>query len=208
MKTVLVVEDQNLMRHMVNMAVEDEYSGATVHGVGTLDMALKSIAELPYELIILDPGLPGVDPNSSQARLSVVNVVRSASPSSKLIVLTGSMDENEAIAMRAVGADGYWAKTGLGPEDLRQQLRRINAGRYMVRLADVGAERREISLARLPARERQLAEFLLACPPDTKRKFLFEAAAKALNIDVETVRTYIKRIRRKIPELEFDYEEH
>lgn len=185
--------------------VEAEFPQATAHGASSLELALKSIAQQEYELIVLDPGLPGVPPHNSVARINVVSTVREAAPEARILIMTGSDDVDEAVAFRTAGADAYVAKTGMSRTKLLEQLRRMEPNRYPVKLADTTANHVEVSFSRLTGREREIAEILTAASPDRKRKDVYEDAAAQLGIDAESIRTYIKRIRRKLPTLAISF---
>src|SRR5207248_791218 len=56
---VLLVEDEPRLREMLVRAVTD--MGFEAHGVGSGEAALRAIEEKPFEVVVLDLNLPGMD---------------------------------------------------------------------------------------------------------------------------------------------------
>ncbi len=69
----LVVEDQTLMRLALMDQISTAFANAAVLGAQTLEIALYELAKENFDLVIIDPGLPGFDPTSQVERLSLVS---------------------------------------------------------------------------------------------------------------------------------------
>lgn len=197
MRNMLVIEDQDLMRESVMEIVKDEYRRAKVMGAQTLPKALQLLSESDYQLIVLDPGLPGYDPGSPSDRLAVVEATRAAAPDAAIIILTGLDSPTEAVAFRSCRVAAYASKTGLSREKMRLVLREVSPNAYPVRLSDV-TDCAEVALRGLTAREREVAAIIRNSPRSKKREELFKEIAVQLGIQIESARTYYKRVKRKM----------
>lgn len=78
-----------------------------------------------FDLIIIDPGLPGFDLMILIDRMTVIDRIIKAAPDSLCIVVTGSDSIPEAEALRERGVAGYLAKTGLKPGALGNIVKNI-----------------------------------------------------------------------------------
>lgn len=107
----LVIEDQKLMRLALMEELRLGIENCAVLGAETLEIALSALHVSSFNLIIIDPGLPGFDPMAPADRLEVIDRVIKAAPDALYIVITGSDDALEADAMRKRGIAGYLAKT-------------------------------------------------------------------------------------------------
>ncbi|MIL10243.1 DNA-binding response regulator, partial [Salmonella enterica subsp. enterica] len=62
MSRALVIEDQNLMCSTLIEVVHEHFPAYMVLGASTLAMALRLLESAPFDLVMIDPGLPGADP--------------------------------------------------------------------------------------------------------------------------------------------------
>lgn len=133
----LVVEDQTLMRLALMDQISTAFENAAVLGAQTLEIALYELAKENFDLVIIDPGLPGFDPTSQDDRLSVVSRIIEASPTALHAVITGSDNTAEADQFRGLGAVAYLGKTGLEPGMLSDVLDDISTSGFSIRLSRV-----------------------------------------------------------------------
>src|ERR687893_806772 len=102
MPRVLIVEDDDAMRDMVGYALADE--GMEVEAVADGESALEVFASSgPFDLVILDVMLPGVD------GITVCKELTSKSDV-PVIMLTARDDEMSVVVGLEVGADDYITK--------------------------------------------------------------------------------------------------
>ncbi len=99
--SALVVEDQDLMRQMLMGELKSVLIDGVVHAAGTLDSALALCRNNDFDLVLIDPGLPGVRANVEvgQDSPSLKRSSRSV-PQAIHIVITGS-DERSSRHSRA-----------------------------------------------------------------------------------------------------------
>ncbi|PRD41135.1 DNA-binding response regulator [Phyllobacterium phragmitis] len=198
---VLVVEDQDLMRlAMIRelKAVVPISLGCIVYGAGTLEMAIDLLRTDNFDLIVIDPGLPGFDPTSKKARLSVVEQIVEASPTAIHIVVTGSDTIEEWHELRQRGAAAYLGKTGLNREVIAGALQEISAKGTAVHLSEVQMTTTEYHYSGLTPREQEILDWMRRRPSGMKRKDIYEQMGMHFDIDAGTVEKYYKQARAKL----------
>ncbi|HYN56411.1 MAG TPA: response regulator transcription factor [Motilibacterales bacterium] len=99
MATVLVVEDERDIRELLRRFLER--SGCSVLTTGSGTEALHLLATSHIDLVLLDLGLPDVDGTE---------VLREASPTIPVIILTARSDTQDRISGLKLGADDYVVK--------------------------------------------------------------------------------------------------
>src|SRR5918994_3175977 len=115
MPRVLIVEDDAAMRDMVGYALAEE--GMEVEAVADGESALEIFSRSgPFDLVILDVMLPGIDGVSVCKELTSKSDV-------PIIMLTARDDETSVVVGLEVGADDYVTK----PFSTRQLVSRVRA---------------------------------------------------------------------------------
>jgi DNA-binding response OmpR family regulator len=209
----LVVEDERHIRDLV--ALHLELDGWKTVTVGDGEAALKLAREQPFDLIVLDVMLPGLD------GLTVLRALRrdGVAGDTPVLLLTARREEADKVLGLDSGADDYLAKP-FGVRELvaraRALTRRsrhtpradgapIDAGR-VARLGHVTVDpaRRRVTVGdeavELTGREFDLL-YLLATHPGIvfSREALLARVCKGETFVTErNVDTLVKRIRRKI----------
>jgi DNA-binding response OmpR family regulator len=115
---VLIVEDEQDIAGLIKHTLE-RGGDADAQIVGSGDAALKSIAERPPDLVILDLNLPVV------GGLEVCRILRSRAdvPHVPIIMLTARTSEDDRVSGLEYGADDYVTK----PFSLRELTARVRA---------------------------------------------------------------------------------
>jgi DNA-binding response OmpR family regulator len=199
---ILVVEDEAAIAAAVRTALASE--GHAVDVVRTGPEALDWAAVVPYDLVILDIVLPGIDGLVVCARL------RANGFAAPILMLTARDAVEDRVAGLDSGADDYLAKPFEMPELLartRALRRRTSADRTPVIAvhdlqldpAKLGVKRGGRSI-RLTAREFALLELLARHPgqifPQARLiESLWDADFAA---ESNVVEVYIRSLRRKI----------
>lgn len=198
MHRALVVEDQNLMRLALMAEIRAGQRDCYVAGAQTLQMARQLLEEDQFDLVITDPGLPGFDPTSREDRLHVVETIIEAAPGAAHIVITGSDDEDEAMACRLLGASGYVCKTGLSQGELPLVLEQIGRGGFSFRLSEFDASKPERRFPTLTPREDEILAMMMRRKPGTRRREVFEKMASKAGINAASAEKYYKQARAKL----------
>jgi two-component system response regulator MprA len=201
---VLLVEDDPSVRGAVERALRG--AGHKVELATTGDRALAAATANPYDAIVLDRGLPGLD------GLEVCRQLRSSGNAVPILMLTARAAVSERVEGLDAGADDYVVK----PFALDELLARIRAferrspatgqSRGTLRFEDLQLDRdqmtahrgaREIPLSRT---EYQLLELLLANPRRVmSRDVIFEKVwGYDFGPDSNSLDVYIGYLRRKL----------
>jgi DNA-binding response OmpR family regulator len=114
-RRILIIEDDKDIAHLVELHLKDAgYEVSLVHdGNAGLDQACSK----PYDLIILDLMLPGVD------GLEICRRVRATSVYTPMLMLTSRSSEIDRVLGLEIGADDYLTK----PFSIREFLARVKA---------------------------------------------------------------------------------
>ncbi len=198
---LLVVEDDNDCRAFLTDLLTGE--GYRVTGVRTGEEALTALGQTPFDLLLLDIGLPGL------SGLELLAHVRQAIPSLPVLLVTGRPSVETAVEGLRLRADDYMLK----PFDHHDLLARIrqhlqpSSASEVVRCGElvlsfqgrrVWRGEQEVPLTRLEfellacvvrrggevVTFDELLEWVWGCPPGSG--------------DAEMVRVCVKRLRRKI----------
>lgn len=201
MHRALVVEDQNLMRLALMAEIRAGQRDCYVAGAQTLQMARQLLEEDQFDLVITDPGLPGFDPTSREDRLHVVETIIEAAPGAAHIVVTGSDDEDEAVACRLLGASGYVCKTGLSQGQLSPVLEEIGRGEFSLRLSKPHTPMPDMRFPTLTPREDKIVAMMMCRSPGTRRRDVFEKMANEAGINAASAEKYYKQAKAKLLKL-------
>jgi len=115
MAEILVVEDDKDIAHLTTLHLKD--AGYSVDCVHDGEDGLNAALEQPYDLIILDVMLPGMD------GFEICRLVREKKPSVLVIMLTAKSGEVDRVLGLEIGADDYLTK----PFSMRELQARVKA---------------------------------------------------------------------------------
>ena len=212
-RTVLVVEDEKNIRELVCLHLRVE--GFTCVEASTGTQALDLAGRQPFDLIVLDLMLPGVD------GLSVCRAVRRGTPNQHvpILMLTARGQESDKVLGLDSGADDYLAKP-FGIRELVARVRALVRRRAMdaatAGIAEGGAKpiayrhiemdpaRRRVRVrggdVALTAHEFSLLYVLLAQPGIvfSREALLRRTWREDTFVTVRSVDTLVKRLRGKI----------
>ena len=129
---VLVVDDEQSMRNLVRLTLEDHQQ---FHIVGEAPDGREAVALARHyqpDLVLLDLAMPGV------GGLEALPLIRAVAPQAQVVVLSGLEPADLADKAQCQGAAGYLCK-GAAPDRFVEELHRLldSAGRVA---ADVGAD--------------------------------------------------------------------
>ena len=204
MATVLVVEDDPfvrsaLIRHLSGV-------GHAVRSVGTALEALREVAQIGCDVVILDLGLPDLDGGEALKMIRGLTDV-------PVIISTARDDEAEIVRLLNAGADDYLVKPFSGEHlsaRMAAVLRRSGAAPGAGQQLQVGGlhidlQRREVTLdgaaLDLTRREFDLLAFLAARPGVvvSRRELLAEVWRQPYGTD-QTIDVHLSWLRRKLGE--------
>ncbi|QII06256.1 response regulator transcription factor [Rhodococcoides fascians A25f] len=193
--TVVVVDDQELMRMGLNMVLEAqddiEVVGEASDGAG----AIEAVDRLAPAVVLMDVRMPGIDGVSATR-----TITESGSDTKVLVMTTFDLDEHVLGALRA-GASGFLLKD-TPPEDLVSAIRSVAAGdavvspkvtkRLLSRFVTQSVSTTDASvLDALTGREREVLMHLATGLSNAE-------IAAALHLSEATIKTHIGRILTKL----------
>lgn len=204
---ILVVDDEKPIADILKYNLEKE--GYRVEEAFDGLEALRRVKEAPFDLVILDVMLPGLD------GYSVCREIRRFSPL-PILMLTAKDQETDIVLGLEMGADDYLTK----PFGARELLARVRALLRRSRLQTAGLEKKvlvfgplEIDLLNYEARkngrsvgltlkEFELLRFLATHPGQvfTRETLLNEVWGYEYFGEARTVDVTIRRLREKIEE--------
>ncbi|MEU4320239.1 response regulator [Nocardia fluminea] len=194
--SVLVVDDQELMRMGLKMVLGAHPDLEVIGEAGNGDEAVRRASELRPDVVLMDVRMPVVDGVSATAR-----IVAAGEGVRVLVMTTFDLDEHALGALRA-GASGFLLKD-TPPEDLVSAIRSVAAGDAVVspkvtkRLLDRLVAEDPTSLRDpkildvLTAREREVLEQIAAGRSNGE-------IATALFLSEATVKTHVGRVLTKL----------
>lgn len=191
--TIVLADDHPIVRKALVDLLAEEPDLETVAVCADGREALQAIEGHAPDIAILDQRMPefsGID---------VLARVHESGLATRVILLTGSIDQDTLLDAISMGLSGLFLKEAL-PEDLIRSIRRVAAGRpYLpddiLRAAQKRAdERRELAddlFGELTDRQRQIA----ACVAEGLSN---KAIARRLDISEGTVKIHLHHIYQKL----------
>jgi two-component system, OmpR family, phosphate regulon response regulator PhoB len=205
-RTVLVVEDEPAISHLVALHLEQTGYEAIVAADGT--RALELMAKKPPSLVLLDIMLPDID------GLEILRRLRSDEKTARLpvILLTARAEEGDRVLGLEIGADDYVVKP-FSPRELMLRVEKLISSRESVdeirgpvvfgcievdeARFHVAVEGKKLDIS---ATEMRLLTELLRCRGRvlSRSQLLQNAWGYLPNVTERTVDTHVKRLRQKL----------
>lgn len=199
---ILIVEDEvRLSRHISSALMQAGHDPVVVHDGET---ALGEVEDKPFDLLVLDVGLPGID------GFEVLRRLRAKNMSHRVLILTARGELNDRVTGLQLGADDYLAK----PFAMQELLARVRAlGRRYAEEPEVTLRVGDLTLdlvqqevhrggrpIELSAREMTLLRVLMREPGRvfTRIELCERVWEREHEYDTKLVEVFIGRLRRKI----------
>ncbi len=163
-KKLLIIEDELSVAKQLKWGLEKEYD---ITIAGEVEQAKKFLASGVFPVATLDLGLPPF-PNTPQQGFALLEAVPSLAPHTRVIVITGNAEEENAVRAVALGATDFCAK----PVDL-QVLRIILTRTFKIQ----ELEEVNLRLQRQGCRSGSLCGMIGISPPMNKVFELIQLAA-------------------------------
>jgi DNA-binding response OmpR family regulator len=199
---ILIIEDEvRLSRHISSALMQAGHDPVVVHDGET---ALGEVEDKPFDLLVLDVGLPGID------GFEVLRRLRAKKMSHRVLILTARGELNDRVTGLQLGADDYLPK----PFAMQELLARVRAlgRRYAeepevtLRVADLTLDLVQQEVYRgkrqldLSARELTLLRVLMREPGRvfTRIELCERVWEREHEYDTKLVEVFIGRLRKKI----------
>jgi len=201
---ILIVEDElSVARQIAAALTEDSHDPKAVHSG---EAALEELSKGPFDLIVVDIGLPGINGFELLRRL------REQHLASRVLLLTGRSAVEDRVTGLQLGADDYLPK----PFAMRELVARVRAlgRRYSeeplmsLRVGDVTVDlsthdvHRNAQRIELSPRELMLLKVLMREPGRvfTRTELCERVWEHAHEYDTKLVEVFIGRLRKKLGE--------
>ncbi|MDA7535915.1 response regulator transcription factor [Akkermansiaceae bacterium] len=191
-KTVVLVEDDELLREQLVKILNETKEVEVLIAVSSGEEALEKIPSYSPDVILLDINLPG------KSGIDCIRELKQKCSSTEVIMLTAYEEEDNIFNALREGASGYLLKTST-PQEIFDAIRDVHSGgapfssHVARKVAQYFRQDREISKENesLSPREREVLTLLSS-------GYIYKEVADKLDITVETVRTYVKRVCAKL----------
>jgi DNA-binding NarL/FixJ family response regulator len=191
--SVVIVDDHAIFRSGVQAELGDLVE--VLGEAGTVEDAVRVIAERRPDVVLLDVHMPG------GGGVEVIREVFATRPDQRFLALSVSDAPEDVIAVVRAGARGYVTKTITGPE-LADAVRRVRDGDavFSPRLAgfvldafadSLPADEVDPELDQLTAREREVLRYIA-------RGYMYKEIALRLGISTKTVEAHVSSVLRKL----------
>jgi len=191
-KTVVIVEDNADVRDQLVEILKSSPDLVCLYAVDSAERALEEIPRNTPDVVLLDINL------RRMSGIDCIPLLKEKVPSLEILMLTVYEEEDVVLRALKAGATGYLLKSSQ-PEELFSAIRDVLGGgspfsssiaRKVVHYFQSGKKAAQYS-EKLSVRELELLELLAA-------GFINKEIAEKMNITLETVRTYVKRIYAKM----------
>lgn len=122
---LLVVDDHTLFRRGLIALLSQDERFRVVGEAGDVGEALRVLAKIQPDLLLLDNHLPGVK------GVDAIGALKDASPDLRILMLTVSEDEDDLSKALQNGADGYLLKTAES-DQLCEALVKVHEGHSVI----------------------------------------------------------------------------
>jgi two-component system, NarL family, response regulator NreC len=122
---LLLVDDHKIVRAGLKMLFQAEPDMEIVGEASSGASALKRVAELQPDVVVMDVAMPGM------SGIEATRQIKEASPETAVIALTMHEDEQYFFQMLAAGAAGYVPKRA-APDDLVSAIRAVSQGQVFL----------------------------------------------------------------------------
>jgi DNA-binding NarL/FixJ family response regulator len=191
-KTVVVVEDDlRLQQHLIKMLDQPE-DITCLCAVSSAEEALEKIPKFQPDVVLMDINLPGI------SGIDCIRDLRTLLPQMEVVMLTAYEEEDNIFRALKEGASGYLLKSST-PDDIYNAIRDVYSGgapfssHIARKVAQYfrGERKIENENETLTPREKEVLKLLAS-------GYIYKEVADQLDISLETVRTYVKRICQKL----------
>ena len=183
---VLIADDHDLLRDTLALLLAQEPDVETALAADLAEVAARIAEDGPFDLVLLDFGMPGMEGLEGLRRAMTLNAGR------PVALMSGVAPREVAEAALAMGAAGFLPKT-LGAKSLVNAVRFMVSGeRYApIQFMTVRSEPSADKPAGLSPREAQVLR--LVCDGQSNKEI-----ARALTLHESTVKLHVKTLSRKL----------
>lgn len=191
-KTVVIVEDDVRLQHHLIKILESPEDITCLCAVSSAEEALEKVPKHQPDVVLMDINLPGI------SGIDCIRDLKKKLPRLEVVMLTAYEEEDNIFRALKEGASGYLLKSST-PEDIYNAIRDVYSGgapfssHIARKVAQYFRGEREIEdeNEKLTPREKEVLRLLAS-------GYIYKEVADQLDLTLETVRTYVKRICQKL----------
>jgi len=187
-----IVEDNRAYRESLTTMFSYDPSFSVAKAFDNGEDLIAAVADpAAFDLVLMDIDLPGIDGIQTTVRLKAVH------PRTKVVVLTVFEEPSRILRAICAGADGYLLKKSTGTQLLEQVM---NGGVPMT----PGVAKSVLGLLRNPVSPRSAGIDFELSNRETQvlqglvRDLAYKEIAAELHISIDTVRTYVRSLYKKL----------
>jgi DNA-binding NarL/FixJ family response regulator len=189
--TVLIADDHPLVRRGFRTFLELQEDLRLVGEAADGREAVAKAEQLLPDVVLMDVVMPRLD------GIDAIRLIRAATPSTKVIVLTSFADDEKVVQAVKAGAAGYLLKE-MEPREIAEGIRRVVRGEGLLHPAVAGKLMHEVAQGRrdsaaelLTPRELEVLRLLARGLPN-------KAIARELTVTEKTVKTHVSNVLAKL----------
>ncbi len=192
---VLVADDHALFRQALRGILQTEADLELIGEAGDGEEAVRMAAELVPDVVLMDVRMPKL------AGIEAARQIATAQPSTKIVMLTVSDEDEDLFEAIKAGASGYLLKE-VDPAEIADAVRQIHAGQSLLSPAVASklvsefaalSKRADEKILRPSLTDRELEVLQLAADGLTNRQI-----GRRLEISENTVKNHIRNILEKL----------
>jgi DNA-binding NarL/FixJ family response regulator len=192
MISVSIVDDEKELRHSITTFVNGAPGFKCVGAYGSAEAALKGLPADQSDVVLMDINLGGM------SGIECVEKLKVQAPHLQILMLTVYEDTDQIFQALAAGASGYLLKRS-SPTKLLQAIREVHAGGSPMTSSIARKVVASFQKSK-PTAEKQThlsprEETVLNC---LAKGFTYKQIADELDISIDTIRTYLRRIYEKL----------
>lgn len=122
---VLIVDDQELIRHSLEIILKNISDIQVIDSVGDGKSVIRSIRKEKPDVILMDIRMPEMD------GVQCTKIIKESYPNIKIIILTSFDDDEYILSALRDGASGYLLK-GITIDELVDAIHKVHSGSAMI----------------------------------------------------------------------------
>jgi NarL family two-component system response regulator LiaR len=188
---VLVCDDHPVVRQGLRTFLELQEDFDVVGEAENGDDAAAKVAELLPDVVLLDLVMPEFD------GLGAIRRIREVSPSTRVIVLTSFVEDEQVFQAVKAGAAGYLLKD-VEPSELASAIRTVHSGEALLHPAAAAKLMHEFATGDRPPAAAELTDRELEVLRLLARGLSNKVIARELTVSEKTVKTHVSNILAKL----------
>ncbi|MGA2246072.1 MAG: response regulator transcription factor [Verrucomicrobiota bacterium] len=193
MISVSIVDDDAKLRQSIATFINGSPGFKSVSGYGSAEAALQGLPAEKPDVVLMDINMGGM------SGIDCVEQLRARAPELQVLMLTVYEDTDKIFRALAAGANGYLLKRS-SPTKLLAAIREVHGGGSPMTssIARKVVASFQNTAGKKPAAHEPLSPREQAVLDGLAKGWTYKQLAGELDISIDTIRTYIRRIYEKL----------